>query len=89
MEEVFPHQPGVLCSCYGHDDLHDGGGPPNRSEAPSQRHTRGQTDVPLQHVPGETAPPWPVHHEPALLPLLSACAGNTQLMEPAALIHVM
>lgn len=77
MEEVFSHQPRVLRSCYGHDDLHDGRGPPDRGAAPSQCHTGGQADVPLQHVPGETTSAWPVHHEPALLPLLSACAGNT------------
>lgn len=29
VEEVFPREPGFLCACDGHDDLHDYYGPPD------------------------------------------------------------
>lgn len=76
MEEIISHQLVFLRACYGHDDVHDNRGSPDGHVPPPQRHGRGQREVSLHYVPGETASAGPLHHEPDLVSLLYPCAGQ-------------
>lgn len=78
VEEIFPGELDFLRSCDGHDDLHDYHGPPHECFTSKQRHSGGPQPLPRHHVPGETAAPRPLHHEPPLFPLLCACTGKSQ-----------
>lgn len=76
VEEVLPRELLLLRACDGHDDVHDNNGPPNECLTPAQCLGGGPQPLPLHHVPGEAAAAWSLHHEPHLLPVLRARAGN-------------
>lgn len=79
MEKIFPGELVFLRACDGHDDVHDHYGPPYECFTPTQRYGRGPKSIPLHHVPGETVAPGPLHHEPAVVPVLCACAGKSDV----------
>lgn len=77
VEEIFLGELDFLCACDGDDDVHDHHGLPDECLTSTQHHSRGPQPLPLHHVPGETAAPRTLNYEPALLPLLCTCAGNS------------
>lgn len=77
MEEIFPGELDILRAGDGHDDVHDYYGPPDECFTSAQCNGGGPQPLPLHHVPGETAAPRSLHHEPPLLSLLRPCAGKS------------